>query len=288
MNFNAKLIEKILGITGAMILVLLIGVLLQNEDKKIFLSSAEIKGASDEFVGEDKLEVETAEEIDDEKIPRNDNQESSDKEKAKAINQKGEFYNIIKVIDGDTVVVDIGGKNETVRLIGINAPETKECFVKEATVKAKQILSDAQIKLETDNTQSDRDKYNRLLRYVILSDGSNLGKTLIMEGFAKEYTFKTAYKYQKEFKNAQSEARKARKGLWADNACLSGNKENTSNKNTTASIGVCYCESNKYNCTNFKTHSEAQSVFECCVKKIGNDIHKLDGNNDGQVCENLP
>ena len=293
MVFDARLFKKILGIAGGVILVLLIGALLQNKDKKISISSAEIKGASDEFVVGDNLETETAEGIDDE-IPSNDDQESSDGERVETINQKSGFYDVVKVIDGDTIVVDISGKKETLRLIGIDAPEIggnsskNKCFGKEAEEFAKNILSDASIELEEDESQNDRDKYGRLLRYIILKDGSNFNKTLIREGLAKEYTYKTPYKYQKEFKNAETEARKAKKGLWADNACASSNKENLTNKNIATSIGDCYCESNKYNCSDFKTHFEAQEVFECCMKKTGGDIHKLDGNSDNQVCESLP
>ena len=300
MVFDARLFKKILGIAGGVILVLLIGALLQNEDKKISVSSAEIKGASDEFAVGDNLETGTAEGIDDE-IPSNDDQESSDGERVETINQKSGFYDVVKVIDGDTITVDAGGKKETVRLIGIDAPEIgakKECFSKEAEESVKNILSDVSIELEEDESQNDRDKYGRLLRYIILKDGSNFNKTLIREGSAREYTYKTAYKYQKEFKNAENEARKAKKGLW--NACYddnnnhnSGGDEDRNSNNSLSSApilgtGDCYCESNKYNCSDFKTHLEAQKVFECCIVKVGKDIHKLDGNNDGQVCESLP
>ena len=54
------------------------------------------------------------------------------------------------------------------------------------------------IPIENDETQDERDKYVRLLRYVILKDGSNFNKMMIREGLAKEYTYKTPYKYQKE------------------------------------------------------------------------------------------
>ena len=300
MVFDARLFKKILGIAGGVILVLLIGALLQNEDKKISVSSAEIKGASDEFAVGDNLETGTAEGIDDE-IPSNDDQESSDGERVETINQKSGFYDVVKVIDGDTITVDAGGKKETVRLIGVDAPETgakKECFSKEAEESVKNILSDVSIELEEDESQNDRDKYGRLLRYIILKDGSNFNKTLIREGSAREYTYKTAYKYQKEFKNAENEARKAKKGLW--NACYddnnnhnSGGDEDRNSNNSLSSAPIlgtsdCYCESNKYNCSDFKTHFEAQEVFECCMKKTGGDIHKLDGNSDNQVCESLP
>ena len=276
MVFDARLFKKILGITEAVILVLLIGALLQNEDKKISLSSSEIRDASDEF--DLNINSETFNFTDNEIIVAPHDSENI-------------LYKVVKVIDGDTIAVDAEGKKETVRLIGIDAPEIgakKECFGKEAEESVKNILSDASIELEEDESQNDRDKYGRLLGYIILKDGSNFNKTLIREGLAKEYTYKTPYKYQKEFKNAETEARKAKKGLWSDNTCASGSKEILMNKNSGISISDCFCESNKYNCTDFKTHFEAQSIFECCMKKIGGDIHRLDGNNDSQVCESLP
>ena len=159
-------------------------------------------------------------------------------------------------------------------------------------------MSGASVGLENDETQDERDKYGRLLRYIILKDGSNFNETMIREGLAKEYTYKTAYKHQKEFKDAENEARKAKKGLW--NECYdnnnnhnSGGDEDRNSNNSLINVpilgtGDCFCESNKYNCADFKTHFEAQGVFECCLKKTGGDIHRLDGNNDGQVCESLP
>ena len=260
-------------------MVLFVFVFFKNENQRISVSSAEIRDASDEFYL--NINSETFNFTDNEIIVVPHDSEII-------------LYKVVKVIDGDTIVVDISGKKETLRLIGIDAPEIggnsskNKCFGKEAEEFAKNILSDASIELEEDESQNDRDKYGRLLRYIILKDGSNFNKTLIREGLAKEYTYKTPYKYQKEFKNAETEARKAKKGLWSDNACASGSKEILMNKNSGISISDCYCESNKYNCSDFKTHFEAQEVFECCMKKTGGDIHKLDGNSDNQVCESLP
>ena len=260
-------------------MVLFVFVFFKNENQRISVSSAEIRDASDEFYL--NINSETFNFTDNEIIVVPHDSEII-------------LYKVVKVIDGDTIVVDISGKKETLRLIGIDAPEIggnsskNKCFGKEAEEFAKNILSDASIELEEDESQNDRDKYGRLLRYIILKDGSNFNKTLIREGLAKEYTYKTPYKYQKEFKNAETEARKAKKGLWSDNTCASGSKEILMNKNSGISISDCYCESNKYNCSDFKTHFEAQEVFECCMKKTGGDIHKLDGNSDNQVCESLP
>ena len=120
---------------------------------------------------------------------------------------------IIRVVDGDTVDIQVDNKKDVVRLIGINAPETKECFGKEATDKASALLSSKLVNLEADPTQDDRDKYHRLLRYVFV-DGTNFDELMVREGFAKEYTYHTPYKYQSEFKEAQKEAQDNKKGLW--------------------------------------------------------------------------
>jgi len=137
------------------------------------------------------------------------------------------LYKVVKVVDGDTVAVEINGKKETIRLIGINTPETVdprrpvECFGIEASNKAKEILTGKRIKLEADSIVGERDKYGRLLRYIFLEDGTNFNKMMISEGYAYEYTYDLSYKYQGEFKQAEKEATEAKKGLWADGVCES-------------------------------------------------------------------
>ena len=137
------------------------------------------------------------------------------------------LYTVLKVIDGDTIDVLINEKKEIVRLIGIDTPEVVDprkpvqCFGEEASQKAKQLLIGEQVRLESDPTQSDRDKYHRLLRYVFLPDGTFLNLLLIQEGFAHEYTYNSPYRYQKEFKGAQKKAQEGKKGLWADGVCTS-------------------------------------------------------------------
>ncbi len=134
-------------------------------------------------------------------------------------------YKIVKVVDGDTVDVDVTGKTERVRLIGINTPETVdprkpvECFGKEASNKAKEVLTGKMVRLEADPTQSNLDKYGRLLRYIFLEDGTDFNEMMISEGYAYEYTYDVPYKYQTQFKAAQKAASDAGKGLWAEGAC---------------------------------------------------------------------
>lgn len=126
---------------------------------------------------------------------------------------------VIRVIDGDTIVVALNHKPETIRLLGINTPETVkpnspiECFGPEASNRAKELLMDKIVRLESDPSQDDRDKFHRQLRYVFLNN-LNVNDTLVRDGFAREYTFKVPYKYQKQFKADQRAAKKNQIGLW--------------------------------------------------------------------------
>jgi len=136
-----------------------------------------------------------------------------------------ETAKVLKVVDGDTIKVLMNNKEETVRLIGIDSPEVLDerkpvqCFGKEASDKAKEILTGKTIVLESDPTQEDKDEYGRLLRYVFLDD-LNFNKFMVSEGYAREYTFKgKSYKQQLEFEDMEGRALESKKGLWADNAC---------------------------------------------------------------------
>ena len=133
---------------------------------------------------------------------------------------------VIKVIDGDTAQIEINGQTKTVRYIGMDTPEivdprkTVQCFGREASSKAHELLDNQSVTLEYDELVGDQDKYGRLLAYVILPDGSVYNKRMIAEGYAKEYTYQNqSYKYQIEFKNSQSSAEISQLGLWSPNTC---------------------------------------------------------------------
>lgn len=139
---------------------------------------------------------------------------------------EGEAY-VTKVVDGDTIKVLLpSGETETVRLIGINTPETKdprrpvECFGKEASAKAQELMEEKIITLEEDKSQGDRDRYGRLLRYVFNQDSSNINQQLIKEGYAYEYTYNNPYRYQEDFQEAERQAQEGEKGLWGEDECV--------------------------------------------------------------------
>ncbi len=144
---------------------------------------------------------------------------------ASSLPQQSGLVKVISVVDGDTIKVSIDGTTQTLRLIGMDTPEVVDprkpvqCFGKEASDKAKAILTGQMVRLESDPTQGELDKYQRLLRYVFLADGTSYNKMMIAQGYAHEYTYDLPYKYQAEYKAAQAAAQKAQLGLWNPATC---------------------------------------------------------------------
>ena len=146
-------------------------------------------------------------------------------------------YPVAKVIDGDTISIIKDGKTVTLRLIGLDTPETVDprkpvqCFGKAASDKAKELLAGKTVRLEFDSSQGLLDKYGRTLAYVFLPPQPNVpaeilfNEYMIAEGYAHEYTYNLPYKYQREFKAAEARAREEKKGLWADDTCAGDTKQ---------------------------------------------------------------
>ena len=135
-------------------------------------------------------------------------------------NSQPGLYPITHINDGDTIVVDIAGKKETIRFIGVDTPEVKDprkpvqCFGEAASAHTKQILTGKSVRLVPDPLDSDRDKYGRLLRYVMLPDGTDYNASLIRDGYGFAYV---VFPYQKidQYRQLERDARTANKGLWA-------------------------------------------------------------------------
>lgn len=130
---------------------------------------------------------------------------------------------VSRVIDGDTIEVivldetkELKGK-ENIRLIGVDTPETKDpreevqYFGKEASAYTKKKLEGQTIYLAFDKTL--RDKYNRVLAYVITKEGVLFNHVLIINGYAHAYTVFPFY-YKSKFVKAEKKAREKRRGLW--------------------------------------------------------------------------
>jgi micrococcal nuclease len=92
---------------------------------------------------------------------------------------------VIRIVDGDTLHADIGGRDETIRFYGINATEVGQPCSAEATARVR-ALAGTQVRLQPD--ARDRDRYGRLLRYVYTMDGRSIDAQLVAEGLAHAWT----------------------------------------------------------------------------------------------------
>ena len=162
------------------------------------------------------------------------------------------YYSVIDVVDGDTIKVSMNGTITTLRLIGMDTPETVDprkpvqCFGKEASNKAKELLSGKKVRLEMDPSQGTLDTYGRTLAYVHRDDGLFFNKHMIEQGYAHEYTYRTPYKYQTEFKNAQKSAQTNQPGLWSPSTCNGDTTSSTETTPATTSTGGKFYTSSHY------------------------------------------
>ena len=139
-----------------------------------------------------------------------------------AKNRQAGLYQVTEVYDGDTIAVNMNGTLEKIRLIGVDTPETKDprkpiqCYGPEASAYSHHILDHAKVRLVADPLSTNRDRYNRLLRYVYLSDGSFYNKKLLQAGYARAYTG-FPFSRSKDFTIAEQAAKDTHLGLW--NSC---------------------------------------------------------------------
>jgi len=130
---------------------------------------------------------------------------------------------VARVVDGDTLVVQIGARTEKVRLIGVDTPESVdkrrpvEAYGKEASAFTRRLADGKSVRLEGEAGTGDRDKYGRLLRYVLLPDGTLLNAEIIRQGYGHAY-LRYPFAKMEEFRALEREARDRGLGLWAGGA----------------------------------------------------------------------
>ena len=120
------------------------------------------------------------------------------------------------VVDGDTLDIRAaGGRSERVRLIGIDTPERGACHAAAATREARRLALGKPVVLRGDATQATRDRYGRLLAYVALPGGKDLGQGLVRGGFGRVYVYGgKPFARVGAYRSAETAARSARAGLW--------------------------------------------------------------------------
>ncbi len=151
------------------------------------------------------------------------------------------LYEVVRVIDGDTIEVLIDGEKKTVRYIGMNTPETVhpskpvECFGIEASNKNKELVSGKKVRLVKD--VSETDKYGRLLRYVYVDD-TFINLILVQEGYANVSSYPPDVTFSEKFRKAEQEARESKLGLWGDTCTNTSTQNLKKSSPATALISV--------------------------------------------------
>ncbi|MCB0994854.1 MAG: thermonuclease family protein [Acidimicrobiales bacterium] len=132
----------------------------------------------------------------------------------------GAAATVVYVIDGDTIIVDLAGTDEHVRLIGIDTPEPSggyrpaECHGDEASEFTKTLLPEGTPVLITRDAEP-RDKYGRFLGYVHRAqDGLFINLTLVEQGHAAPLSIEPNTTFRTQFEQAAALARDADLGLW--------------------------------------------------------------------------
>lgn len=135
-------------------------------------------------------------------------------------NQPG-LYKVTRFVDGDTISIDMNGKVEKVRFIGVDTPETHkpnapvQCYGPAASAFTKNLISDNRVRLEADPLSTNRDRYDRLLRYVYLPNNTLVNQKIIEQGYGFYYPY---FPFTKStiFDAAQASAKSKGKGLWGN------------------------------------------------------------------------
>jgi micrococcal nuclease len=186
---------------------------------------------------------------------------------------------------------------DTVRLIGVDAPETKEpgCEVQPYGPDASRFITSElqgeEVDLEFDEDRNDQ--YDRLLAYVY-KDAEMFNETLLEEGYAQVYTVQPNDKYEHRFEEAQEKAQAARLGIWALSTSEQAQLTDRGN-----GIGAGGCDQPEtaqpqpaqptpsavpdLDCSDFATQEEAQAV----LNQDSSDPNRLDEDSDGTACETL-
>lgn len=130
-------------------------------------------------------------------------------------------YQVVKVVDGDTFVIEKEGREQKVRLIGVDTPESVHPNAnknieqgKIASNYTKNLIEGKKVKIELDVETTD--KYGRILAYVYLENGQMVNEILLQEGYAKLATYPPNVKYVEQFTQIQKQARQQQKGFWKE------------------------------------------------------------------------
>ncbi|ARD49611.1 thermonuclease [Sporosarcina sp. P37] len=193
---------------------------------------------------------------------------------------------LVKTIDGDTIKIMYEGKEENVRYLLIDTPETnhprlgKQPYGQQAKVRNQELLQKGKLEIEFDIGDK-YDKYGRLLAYIYI-DGKSVQEQLLKEGLARvAYVYPPNTRHLDAFEKAEQQAKKSGIGIWTLEDYTT-DRGFDSEKYPADSVKIpVYGETQ-----DFKNCTELRKVYPEGVKK-GHPAYAdhLDRNRDGRACE---
>ena len=132
----------------------------------------------------------------------------------------------LRVVDGDTVIIGVEDRTEYVRLIGVAAPEPNNpgetsCQADAATAHLQELTQTGLVLIERDSAQATRDTYGRLLAFVQLPDGSDLGEAMVRDGYVR--VLPAPHVRRDVYVEAEQRAQQQGLGLWGTSTCNTTN-----------------------------------------------------------------
>jgi micrococcal nuclease len=225
--------------------------------------------------------------------------------------EEGRRATVTRVIDGDTVEVQFeDGKTDTVRLLGVDTPETTLSDVdpseyedipdstagrdhlfnwgERASDYATDELDGETVRVVTDPESDRRGSFDRLLAYIYV-DGENFNLELIEQGYARMYD--SSFSQRSEFDSAEEEARSENEGLWDFDGSTSTETETATPTDELSDDSDGSSDlpppsggsSDPYDCPDFDTKQQAQEYFES--NNPDDDPSGLDRDDDGEACD---
>ena len=187
---------------------------------------------------------------------------------------------VTSVTDGDTLRVRMrDGTVEAVRLIGIDAPERGACFASKAAAVARRLTHGKRVTLKGDATQDTRDSYGRLLAYVWLPGGQDLGYQLLTRGAAKTYVYRRPFQRLGAYRAAEAFGRRVAPSVWTCARPAAPQPVGSPSRCDPSYPDVCippYDRVGDLDCADV-SHSD--------FRVVGRDPHGFDGDRDGVGCE---
>lgn len=242
--------------------------------------------------------------------PSSDEKSKQSKQEQKAGTNGQVPVTLSRTVDGDTIKVVYHGKEETVRYLLVDTPESKKpnsCvqpFAEKASERNEQLVSSGKLTLEFE--KSERDKYGRLLAYVFV-DGKSVQETLLREGYARvAYIYEPPYKYLNDYEQAEQSAEDRKLNIWSKkgyvtdrgfNGCASNSSSGSTTKKASAASASAEPARRTVSSKAAATSTEGNTEdFQNCTelrKQYPNGVpashpayqSKMDRDHDNYACE---